>query len=175
MSSGCLRAILDVIPEERRGPFLAMALLGIRPGEVCALEMRDYHEGWLSIRKSKTKRGDRLPVPEELEKWIESNTPPERRLRGGPLFQIPYRGSGRRPKGPWTWTTLNKVWKKACATTGIDARMYEATKHTFATHLDADERIVQAILRHKNVKSTRRYRQLKNQAIVDVLRPHEPQ
>ena len=49
--------------------------------------------------------------------------------------------------------------------------MYEGTKHTFATHLDADERVVQAILRHKDVQSTRRYRQLKNQAVVEAIRP----
>ena len=165
------RRILDAIPEARRGPFLAMALLGIRPSEVCDLEMRDYRDGWLSIRESKTNRGDRLPAPEELARWIEQNISLERRMQGGPLFRIPYRGTGKRPRGPWSWTTLNKVWRKACAETGVVARMHEGTKHTFATHLDADERVVQAILRHKDAQSTRRYRRLKDQAVLEALRP----
>lgn len=49
------------------------------------------------------------------------------------------------PEGPWSWNTLDKVWKKACRDVGITCPMYSGTKHTFATHLEAEERVVQHI------------------------------
>jgi integrase len=53
--------ILDAIPEERRGIYLAMALMGLRPGEAVALDVAD---GALSPRKTRTPRSEGLsPEP----------------------------------------------------------------------------------------------------------------
>jgi len=38
-----------------------MALMGLRPGEAVALDVADYHDGWLTV--SKARKGDRLDSP----------------------------------------------------------------------------------------------------------------
>ncbi len=105
--------ILKAVPEERRGIYLALALMGLRPGEAVALDVSDYRDGWLTvnkarkgdrldapIRSTKTGKPKRLPVPVELQEWIERHVPAERRVGGGPLFTVPWSGRGIRPQGP---------------------------------------------------------------------------
>jgi hypothetical protein len=95
-------AILEAIPERERGIFLALALLGLRPGEARALDIADYANGWLivdkavkgsgsqaPIRGTKTGKGKRLPVREVLETWITRWVAPVARLTGAPLFVNP--------------------------------------------------------------------------------------
>ena len=48
-------------------------------------------------------------------------------------------------------------------------RLYEGTKHSFATHLEAEEVVVQHIFWHADVRNPRRYRPLKDSAVVEVL------
>jgi len=179
--------ILDAIPEERRGIYLAMALMGLRPGEAVALDVSDYHDGWLTvsrarkgdrldspIRSTKTGKVKRLPVPEELQRWIETYVPPERRLRGEPLFLVPWSGRGFRPKGRWSGTSLRHTWITACKEVGVRVSLYVGTKHTFATDAAArgvSERALQTFLGHADVRSTRRYARLADSALLDVLRP----
>jgi integrase len=80
--------ILLAIPEERRGIYLALALMGLRPGEAVALDVSDYRDGWLTvnkarkgdrldapIRSTKTGKPKRLPVAVELQEWIERRDP----------------------------------------------------------------------------------------------------
>lgn len=144
--------ILDAIPEERRGIYLAMALMGIRPGEAVALDASDYHDGWLTvscarkgdrldspIRSTKTGKVKRLPVPEELQRWIETHVPPERRLRGEPLFVLPWSGRGLRPKGRWSGSSLRHTWITACKKVGVPLSLYVGTKRRFATDAAARE------------------------------------
>ena len=42
-------AILEAIPWDRRGAFLALARLLLRPGEVRAMHVEDYRDGWLMV------------------------------------------------------------------------------------------------------------------------------
>jgi hypothetical protein len=44
--------VLAVIPKEDRGIFLALAHLGLRPGEGRALTLADYQDGWLHVGKA---------------------------------------------------------------------------------------------------------------------------
>jgi len=105
-------AILAAIPEADRGVFLALARMGLRPGEAVALEAADYQDGWLHVtravkgrrlsdpvRAPKNNRGKRLPVDPELQAWIERHVPPERRIRGGLLFE---NARGEDPSRRWT-------------------------------------------------------------------------
>jgi len=51
--------------------------------------------------------------------------------------------------------------------------LYEGTKHSFATDAllrGVPERSLQAYLGHADVRSTRRYARLSNQALIDVIR-----
>ncbi len=173
-------AVLAAIPDARRGAFLAMALMGIRPGEARALDITDYRDGWLHISRAmkgtgpnspigptKTKKPKRLPVPEELSDWIAAHVEPASRLSRAPLFPNPR--TGRR----WSHWALRDTWLSACERVGVAIPLYEGTKHTFATDAVArgvSERALQAFLGHADARSTRRYARLAETDLVAVLR-----
>ena len=174
--------VIAAIPEEERGIFLALARLGLRPGEARAVEVADYHDGWLTvdkavkgmtvsaeIRGTKTGKPKRLPVDAELAAWIERHVAREDRLRGAPLFPNPRTG------GRWAHKSLQRVWKAALDRVGLPhISLYEGTKHTFATDAirrGVPERHLQRFLGHASVQSTRRYARLADNALVEVLRP----
>ena len=175
-------AILDAIPEARRGIFLAMAMLGIRPGEAVALDLADYRDGWISvsrarkgervtapIRGTKTGAPKRLPVPEELGDWIARHHTKESLLKGGPLFPNP--GAYNRDRR-WSAPAMRRVWGKACDEVGVKVGIYAGTKHAMATHLlsrGVQERHIQALLGHADVRSTRRYAKLADEGLVEAI------
>ncbi|MEE8474522.1 MAG: site-specific integrase [Myxococcota bacterium] len=179
-------AILDAIPEKARGIFLICSL-GIRPAEARALDVSDYSEGWLTVDKSiagpslsaPIRRGDkradfkRLPLfgasgRSQAMSWIEKYGIHER-IGKVPLFVHPRTGDR------WTATTMRRWWRKASEKAGVPpGRMYEDTKHSFATDAvrrQVPERLLQRYLGHSSVNSTRRYAQLADDALVDVLGP----
>ena len=178
-------AILAAIPEAKRGIFLALARLGLRPSEARVLQVRDWHDGWITVeraakgpkadapvRGTKTRRVRRLPVDEELQSWLERHLGPHKRLRGtDPLFQNPV---AKTTDKSWLPSALRRAWVRACKRVGVEVGLYEGTKHAFATDAarrGVQERHIQAFLGHADVRSTRRYARLADQALVTVLRP----
>ena len=182
-------AILAAIPETDRGIFLALARMGLRPGEAVALEAGDYQDGWLHVtralkgrrlsdpvRAPKNNRGKRLPVDPELQAWIERHVPAERRIRGGLLFE---NARGKDPARRWTPTSLHRRWEAACGAVGLSApiSLYEGTKHTFATNAKrrgVEDRLLQRFLGHRDRRSVERYARLADEALIAVLRPLRP-
>jgi integrase/recombinase XerD len=173
------RRILDAIPLEARGIFLACALLGVRPSEGRRADAGDFEPGetpWLAIRRTKNRRAKRLPVPDELAEWVEVHVPREARLAARPLFAMPWRGRGKAKVAArrWSKTGMRRAWEAACKAAKIDGvSLYEGTKHSRATELlrqGVSERVLQTILGHRDPRSTRRYAQLADQAVVVALR-----
>lgn len=188
LSIATQRAVLEAIPVEARGVFLALALLGLRPGEAVALRQSDLRDGWLTVARARkgskldapvrgTKSGaaKRLPVPEELLEWLARTgarggtalTGASLLNRTAPLFTNPATG------GPWAKSALRRRWEAACAKVGVRIGLYNGTKHTLATEQirrGTTERTLQAILGHADAKSTRRYARLADQAVVEALR-----
>jgi integrase len=179
-------AVLACISEEERGIFLALAHLGLRPGEARALVVSDYQGGWLQvsrackgksvsapIRGTKTGKTKRLPVSDGLRAWIEAHVDAADRLQRRPLFPNPRTGR------PWPHKALQRVWSRALAEAELPSvSLYEGTKHTMATDAirrGVPERLLQQFLGHASVESTRRYARLGDNALLEVLRqPPEP-
>jgi len=182
--------VLEEIPLERRGAFLAAARLGLRPGEIRALKVDDYQEGKLLIaravqgpntsapvRHTKNRRSAWMPVyDDELRTWIEWRVrfaAAEERLRGRvALFPNP---SGRAKDRRWLSNSMREEWNRAAAKVGVRCRMYEGTKHTFATNLleaGVSQEVIQAVLRHRDRRSTERYAKLSLAAAVRLLPRH---
>jgi integrase/recombinase XerC len=174
--------VLAAIPEPDRGIFLAMAHLGLRPGEARALTVADCYDGWLKIDKAikgkavsapvrgtKTGKPKSLPMPEVLQDWIERNVDPAGRLSQQPLF--PNSRTGR----PWAHKALQRIWNGAVESVGLPhISLYEGTKHSMATDAmrrGVSERALQRFLGHASVQSTRRYARLADSALLEVLRP----
>jgi integrase len=178
--------VLAQIPEPDRGLFLALAHLGLRPGEARALEVGDYHDGWITVDKAvkgkvasspvrgtKTGKPKRLPVSEEMRSWIERHVDRTGRLQRAPLFPNPRTGDR------WPHKALCRVWDRAVAAAGLPhIGLYEGTKHSFATDAirrGVPERHLQRFLGHASVTSTRRYARLADNAMLEVLRnPAKP-
>jgi len=173
--------VLAAISEEERGIFFAMARLGLRPGEARALEVGDYHDGWVSVDKAvkgktvsapvrgtKTGKSKRLPVDSELAEWTLRHGDPQDRFRRAPLFVNPRTG------GIWAHKALARVWARAVEAAGLPhISLYEGTKHTFATDAirrGVPERHLQRFLGHASIQSTRRYARLADNALIEVLR-----
>lgn len=183
-------AILDAIPEHRRGIFLCMALMGVRPNEARALQVQDYenptgHDGWLVVRRAckgpnlkdpirgtKTRKIRRLPMPEELQIWIAlyvHATEPTHLLFPNPAVQ---------PNTIHTHRSLYDVWRTACKKVGVKVSLYEGCKHAFAT--DAVNNgdggggvplpVLQKYLGHSDIRSTERYAKYADQSLRAVLR-----
>jgi integrase/recombinase XerC len=179
------RAILAEIPEVDRGPYLVAVYMGLRPGEIRALDMGDVRQQEdppllvvskamkgsspdAPIAKTKTNRVRRLPIPPEVLEWLDNHVPPEIRDASAPLFPNPR--TGRR----WSHWALRENWIKAANKAGVEVGLYEGTKHSFATDaLDrtGNERAVQEYLGHADPRSTRRYARLKEERLLEVVRP----
>ncbi|MCP5057873.1 MAG: tyrosine-type recombinase/integrase [bacterium] len=174
-------AILEAIPDYERGIFLALAHLGLRPGEARALDVADFRDGWLTvdkaakgpgpeaeIRGTKTGKAKRLPTGGAVADWIVRNVDARDRLTQTPLFRNPR--TGRR----WSHWALRDRWIRAGKAVGIhDVRLYEGTKHTMATDAvrrGVSERALQTFLGHSDARSTRRYARMSEEAMISVLR-----
>lgn len=181
-------AILAEIPEDRRGPFLALVAHALRPGEVRALNVGDYAwrdrqltlshamKGLTSAaerRGTKTRDVMRFPVADELAAWLEAHVELEERVLGDrPLFLNP--GTGQR----WSYWALRDEWRSAGARVGVpDVRLYEGTKHSTLTALRSAGvplDVVQRAARHKDRRTTERYAQLGDLAVVEALKKRSP-
>lgn len=164
-----------------------MTRLGLRLGEAIVLEPSYYSDRWLTvqralkgrslkapIRSTKNNRCNGLPVPEDLEAWIEKHVPKERRLQSRTLFANP---KASNPDLRWTPTSFRRTWEKACAQVGVKVSPYEGTKHALASGLKRqgiDDRVIQHILGHADRRSVERYARLEDQAVVTALRPRQP-
>jgi integrase len=179
--------ILAAIPEERRGIFLPLALMGVRPGEVRALDCDDLQvrdDGlWVMVRHAmqgpnvgvkrgptKTKRQRTLPAPAELAAWLEGRVDAQAKLESRPLFVNP--NTGRR----WSHWALRDTWMAARKKVGVDVSLYEGTKHTTATHLKTrgvDDRTLAALMGHSDTRSVEPYAQVETatkRAAIEQLR-----
>ncbi len=100
--------------------------------------------------------------------WIERHVVGQR-IGKAAMFVNP------RTRKRWTATTLREWWKAASIKAGVEVgKFYEDTKHTFATEAQrrgVPERLLQRYLGHSSASSTRRYAQLADEALVDVLAP----
>jgi integrase len=145
--------VLAAIRVAKRGPFLALARLMLRPGEVRALNVGDYDPATRELRceaamkglaagtatRGRTKTRDRrlLVVPSDLAEWIEEFTPRDvcEFQPGAPLFSNPDAPPST-DRGRWSGFTLSHVWHEASLAAGLESiGLYNGTKHTTATWL----------------------------------------
>jgi integrase len=192
--------VLDQIPLERRGAFLA-ACHGVRPGELRALDVGDDQERdgvpGLMVTKaikgpnsnsptSGTKTGEAhwIPIDEVLAEWIAWRIE-QRKLAlsedgtSSPwasvaLFPNP---SARNPERRWISNALREEWNRAASQVGVKVKMYEGTKHSSATGWRSsgmDLEMIRRMLRHRDSRSTERYAKLADSALVEAFTRARP-
>lgn len=170
--------LLRQIPEKQRGPYLVAARMGLRPGEVRALDVSDIQRGgeiWkLTVSKAvqgphsgspigptKNRRVRVLPIHPDVRAWMEAHVDWTGRLRRAPLFTNPV--SHKR----LSHTQFYDVWHRVRQ--GItDASLYQGTKHSFASDaLEAgiDINRIRKFLGHSDPRSTEKYAKLSDKSL----------
>ena len=184
LPEGVVAQLILRIPERDRGPYLVASLMGLRPGEIRALDVADVLkdgpywrlkvskavQGSLSsspIGPTKNRRVRLLPIHPTAREWLEAHTDWSGRLTRQPLFT---NRMGRRLSHDQFW----KGWKKVRQ--GVtSASLYEGTKHSFASAaLESGIQMerIQKFLGHSDPRSTERYAKLSDHSLeVLVDRP----
>jgi len=187
LSQELQRKVLNAIPEPRRGIFLAMAACLIRPSEARALRKRDWTVQGNELRVSraakdratrgvvrglKSRNVKTVPIVDnDLTAWLLQRVGTEAILADpdGPLFENP----AGHEEGWWSETAMRRVWANACKRVGVTGvGLYEGTKHSTATRLKAlgaDDRVLQSLMGHRDVRSVRFYAGLSGATLRSAL------
>lgn len=183
------RALLDAIPLESRGFFLARGLLGVRDEEAARADLADYRRGadeTADTWRIRAKGGmDRLlPVPVELARWVR-RAHGEGRLSvaGVPLYPNPRACPTRNPDSRWSPAARRRVMLTAMKAIDRPGAWVpnEALRHCFGTrkaeqllmsgHSAGDVmRMVMEVLGHTSVESSRRYVQLAVETLREITK-----
>jgi integrase len=184
-------AVLEEIAVERRGIFLALADLWLRPNEGRALRPEVYEPvkqrgeadpaAWMTIKRAagntsstarvrdwtKTGMVRTLPVSDRLAGWIAEYVPAHARVTQEFLFLAP-RGT-MYPHG-----LLQRTWQRACKEAGVpEVPVREGTRHSSATIARREKwplDLIQLFLGHADAKTSKRYSKHHDLALVDLVR-----
>lgn len=161
---------LEKIPEQHRDVIEFGFETGLRPGETCAVQIRDFESGvlivqrtWSGSRLRETTKGgnkERVPLSQRASELFMKHS--KGKFPNAFLFINPETNQAYRPK------KLNQLWR---AFTGIDITHYEASRHSFCTQIieNADVFSAQRLMRHKNLTSTKAYHHASIKRLEDIV------
>lgn len=162
------RKVYEVVPDDDKPIFAFLMLTGCRPGEVRALKCKDVNldQGTITIsatfsnnvyrekRKGRGVANATIPIHPELFGYIKNRV--ENNLPNNYVF-INIRNNKN-----YSEDALKKVWQKVKAKVGLpkNVRLYDATRHSFASQLinnGVSLINVSRLLGHSSVKMTEKY------------------
>jgi len=157
---------IERIPEQHKDAIEFMMETGLRPGEVCALKLKDifFDKKYAVIQrtysakmiKESTKAKNKKPIPlsdralEILSPRIKNKFPD--------TFIFGY-----------TPRTLQNAWRQY---SGLDVSLYEATRHSFCTQIvetGVNTLQAQVLMRHSDIRSTQKYFHASMTKLRDVI------
>jgi integrase len=185
------RRILDAIPWDRRGAFLAAATEALRVSEVRALSLDDWDGKHLVIARAVQGRKVDAPIKhtknrssvrrepwdEEFRRWLDwrlEQATPATRLRGEVALCWNPDADNRAKR--WSVPTLRRAWHLACDAAAVARVSFQqGTRHATITALAQvlPERVLRDFTRHRDPASLSHYAKptAAPEAIVRVLRP----
>jgi integrase len=158
--------VFESVPQEDR-PIIAFLMLhGCRPGEARALRIKDVDLANQTIaitstwsktelrekRKGRHAKPMTICIHPELMPFMASRTKDS--LPGAFVFLNP------RVNEPYTQSAIKRLWVKVRESAGVDLRLYDATRHSFASQLvNAGTSIfkVSKLLGHSSTRMTEKY------------------
>jgi len=163
-------AIIEAIEEYHQPIFWWLKLHFRRPGEACALHKVDFDGEVFTIRRTfsarklvtrtKTGKVHIIPCSDDFRPHLKRMLEAQKRFNIiSPFFFV----------NPWahtrgkyyTNTTLNRIWKRACAKVGEDIPLYAGLKHSSCTQLLVEKggtlSELQVLTDHARADSVRRY------------------
>ena len=166
-------AALNRIPEEHRDVIEFGFETGLRPGELCALQVGDLDLSQGKLLVQRTWSGPRLRettkgkmkrfIPLSLRAREIAGTHLKDKLPGAWLFVNPETHHCYRPK------KLNFIWREF---SGLDIDHYSAGRHSFCTQLLEDGANIfeaQELMRHADIHSTRKYAHLSTSRLEAIV------
>ena len=149
-----------------------MMKTGLRPGECVAIIAKSVDVAqrvvWVersvsgSTIRETTKNGSKLAIPlnakalEIAQRNIKGKFPKDF------LFVNPATGRG------YSLSALSKIWRRY---SGLDVKLYEATRHSYCTQIVplTDPLTAQRLMRHKDRRSTDNYYHAYSEILLDVV------
>jgi len=165
-------AIIEAVPWDRRGIFLAQAGESVRFSAAASMQMSDVDPKTLELHWYKARKGRAIDSPvgvqknkarvrrepwlPELRKWLEwriETADPEAILAGREtaLFWNPYAANARRE---WGYDAYRNVWDAACEKMGEDIAPQAGTRHSILSKLA--EILPEATLQNQSMHRDRR-------------------
>lgn len=159
-----------------------MFYAGLRPGEVCTLELPDVilreEESIIIVQLGKRSKRREVPLSDDLVVWLKDWL----RIRRSPNQRFFVHGPSCRPVSLYI---LRGILAEVKAAAGVKDKFLtpHSGRHSFATTLYEETKdlpVVQEVLGHKNIETTRGYVHVTDKrkfAAVQLLnrRPDEPE
>lgn len=171
--------LLESVIGTRRRPKLNYAIvrcaldLGLRCGEIAHLLLSDidWHTGIVTLRGTKSKRQDVLPLPMETGQALADYLQNERPAVKHPAIFV------RQIAGqihPISSRAIQQLIKRACCRIGLSNTSAHALRHTVASRLVANGsslKEVADVLRHRSLNTSRIYAKLDIPKLAAVALP----
>src|SRR3989338_8967511 len=164
-----IKRILDSIQNTKHRLMVALAYgAGLRVSEIINLRSRDllFDELTVHIKEAKGKKDRITLIPETIVSTLRSF------LTGKDNDDLVFMSNR---EGKLSERSAQKVFHTALKKTGIKkSATFHSLRHSFATHLlenGVDVRYVQALLGHRNIRTTQRYTQVTNPKLKNIKSP----
>ena len=147
--------------------------LGLRSGEVSRLSLDDinWQAGTITLRHTKGRREDVLPLPETTAKAIAAYLKEERPPTSLRALFLRHNAPLDRPAGP---DLVRKTIRQAFARAGLPYTRSHLLRHTMANRLLAGGsslKEVADVLRHRSLNTTMIYAKLDSRNLIEVALP----
>ena len=148
---------------------LLLARLGLRCGEVAALQLEDidWRAGELLVR-GKGGREDRMPPPVDVGEALAEHLPQRPPIESRGVHQVPA------PLGPTTRKTVSEAVVRACQRAGAPRIAAHRLRHTAATEMlrgGCSLAEVAEVLRHQLLYTTAIYARVDHAALSALAMP----
>ena len=147
--------------------------LGLRSGEVARLSLDDidWEAGTITLRRTKGRREDVMPLPEATGQAIAAYLRDERPKTRHRMVFARHMTPRERPIGP---DLVRKTIRQAYARAGLPHTRSHLLRHTMASRLlagGASLKEVADVLRHRSLNTTLIYAKLDSGRLVEVALP----
>jgi integrase len=173
-----VQRLLGALPNgrwPRRGYAIVRCALdmGLRAGEIANLLIGDidWREGTVTLKGTKSRRQDILPLPMATGQALADYLQHERPATPSPAIFVRRRGSR---DIPITTDAVQKVIRRACRRVGLPDSGSHVLRHTLACRLvesGGSLKEVADVLRHRSLETTRIYAKLDTPNLTGVALP----
>jgi site-specific recombinase XerD len=158
----------------RTGAMVRCALeLGLRSGEIAKLTLDDidWGAGTITLRRTKSRREDVLPLPETTGRAIVEYLERERPQTAHRAVFVRHHAPYDQPIGP---DGVRKVIRRSYARAGLPYTRAHLLRHTLASRLlegGSSLKEVADVLRHRSLNTTLIYAKLDSRSLASVALP----